>query len=112
MLARHARANAVAYAALFVALSGTALAAGGLARNSVGTAQLKNRAVTGRKVARKTLTGANIRVLTLGMRAASGSSETDHQLVSRGSDSVAEGWECASTAAAGIAARTPSVSQR
>ena len=66
MLARHARANAVAYVALFVALSGTALAAGGLARNSVGTAQLKNRAVTGRKVARKTLTGANIRVLTLG----------------------------------------------
>jgi hypothetical protein len=63
---RHVRANAVAYVALFVALSGTAVAAGGLARNSVGTAQLKNRAVTGRKVARKTLTGFNIRVRTLG----------------------------------------------
>jgi hypothetical protein len=63
---RHMRDNAVAYVALFVALSGTAVAAGGLARNSVGTAQLKNRAVTGRKVARKTLTGFNIRVRTLG----------------------------------------------
>jgi hypothetical protein len=65
-LHRHVRANAVAYVALFVALSGTAVAAGRLARNSVGTAQLKNRAVTGRKVARKTLTGFNIRVRTLG----------------------------------------------
>ena len=65
-LSRHARANAIGYLALFVALSGTALAAGSLARNSVGTAQLKNRAVTGRKVARKTLTGFNIRVSTLG----------------------------------------------
>jgi hypothetical protein len=65
-LQRHVRANAVAYLALFVAMSGTAVAAGGLARNSVGTAQLKNRAVTGRKVARKTLTGFNIRVRTLG----------------------------------------------
>jgi hypothetical protein len=65
-LHRHVRANAVAYLALFVALSGTAVAAGGLARNSVGTIQLKTHAVTGRKVARKTLTGFNIRVRTLG----------------------------------------------
>jgi hypothetical protein len=65
-LHRHVRANAVAYLALFVALSGTAVAAGGLARNSVGTVQLKTHAVTGRKVARKTLTGFNIRVRTLG----------------------------------------------
>lgn len=63
---RHVRANAVAYVALFVALGGTAVAAGRLAPNSVGTAQLKDRAVTGRKVARKTLTGFNIQVRTLG----------------------------------------------
>jgi hypothetical protein len=63
----HARANAVAYVALFVALSGTAVASSlKLSANSVGTAQLKNGAVTGRKVARSTLTGANIKASTLG----------------------------------------------
>ena len=62
---RHVRGNAVGYVALFVALSGTAVAAG-LRPGSVGTAQLKNRAVTGKKVALRTLTGANIRLRTLG----------------------------------------------
>jgi hypothetical protein len=60
------RSNAVAYVALFVALSGTAFAAASLPRNSVGTSQLKNRAVTGQKVALHTLTGANIKSSTLG----------------------------------------------
>jgi hypothetical protein len=60
------RGNAVAYVALFVALGGTAAASAKLAANSVGTAQLKNRAVTGKKVARSTLTGANIKASTLG----------------------------------------------
>jgi hypothetical protein len=41
-LARHARHNAIAYVALFVALSGTAYA---VARNSIGTKQLKPGAV-------------------------------------------------------------------
>jgi hypothetical protein len=64
-LLTHARSNAVAYAALFVALGGTAFAATALPRNSVGTAQLKSRAVTGRKVALHTLTGANVAKTTL-----------------------------------------------
>lgn len=52
-ISSHARGNAVAYVALFVALGGTAVASSlKLSANSVGTAQLKNRAVTGRKVAR------------------------------------------------------------
>ena len=60
------RNNAIAYAALFVALSGTALAAASaVPRNSVGTAQLKRGAVTGSKVARHTLTSANIKSSTL-----------------------------------------------
>jgi hypothetical protein len=60
------RNNAVAYAALFIALGGTALAASSaLPRNSVGTAQLKKRAVTGSKVALHTLSGANIKSSTL-----------------------------------------------
>ena len=47
----HLRANVVAYLALFVALgSGTAMAATHLARNSVGTAQLKKNAVVSAKV--------------------------------------------------------------
>jgi hypothetical protein len=66
-IANHARGNAVAYLALFVALSGTAVASTlKLKANSVGTAQLKNGAVTGRKVAKDTLTGANIKASTLG----------------------------------------------
>jgi hypothetical protein len=52
-LMRHARGNAVAYVALFVALGGSAVAAT-LKANSVGTKQLKNRAVTGQKVAKNT----------------------------------------------------------
>lgn len=63
----HVRANGVAYTALFVALSGTAVATtSALPANSVGTTQLKNGAVTGQKVAQSTLTGANIRSSTLG----------------------------------------------
>lgn len=62
----HVRGNVVAYLALFVALSGTAVAATRLPAKSVGTNQLQNRAVTGSKVARKTLTGANIRLSSLG----------------------------------------------
>ena len=60
------RNNAVAYTALFVALSGTAFAAASaVPRNSVGTAQLKSHAVTGSKVALHTLTSANIKASTL-----------------------------------------------
>ena len=45
------RDNAVAYTALFVALGGTAFAASSaVPPNSVGTPQLKNRAVTGAKL--------------------------------------------------------------
>ena len=62
----HVRNNVIAYAALFVALSSTAVAATSAPpRNSVGTAQLKNRAVTGSKVALRTLTGANVAKATL-----------------------------------------------
>src|SRR5207248_11134385 len=47
------RDNAVAYTALFVALSGTAFAAASaVPKNSVGTAQLKSRAGTGPTFAR------------------------------------------------------------
>jgi hypothetical protein len=62
------RNNAIAYTALFIALGGTAFAASSaIPKNSVGTAQLKNRAVTGAKVAKATLTGANIKSSTLGL---------------------------------------------
>jgi hypothetical protein len=42
----HLRANAVAYLALFVALGGTSYAAISIPRGSVGTAQLRNHAIT------------------------------------------------------------------
>ena len=47
---RHLRRNAVAYLALFVALSGTSYAAAKLPANSVGTTQLNNGAVTSAKI--------------------------------------------------------------
>jgi hypothetical protein len=52
--------TAVAYTALFAALSGGAYAAG-VARNSVGTAQLKNNAVTSPKVKNGSLTAADFK---------------------------------------------------
>lgn len=49
-LVGHLRSNAIAYVALFIALGGSAYAATALPKNSVGTKQLKNNAVTGPKV--------------------------------------------------------------
>jgi hypothetical protein len=50
------RGHFVAYLALFFALGGTSIAAvNAVPRNSVGTAQLKNGAVTKQKIAKKTL---------------------------------------------------------
>jgi hypothetical protein len=49
-IGQHLRGNLVGYIALFVALSGTAYAAVNLPKNSVGTNQLKNGAVTLKKI--------------------------------------------------------------
>jgi hypothetical protein len=58
---KYIRQNAVAFLALFVALSGTAFAAASLPNNSVGTKQLKKGAVTGAKVRKNSLTGTQIK---------------------------------------------------
>jgi hypothetical protein len=53
---RFLRQNTIALLALFIALSGTTFAAAvALPRNSVGTAQLKNGAVTKKKINKKTI---------------------------------------------------------
>jgi hypothetical protein len=69
-------ANVISLLALFVALGGTGYAALKLPKNSVGTKQLKNRAVrraklanqavTGSKVANHSLTGVQVDAATLG----------------------------------------------
>jgi hypothetical protein len=56
----HLRANAIAYLALFVALGGTSYAAISIPRNSVGTRQLRNGAVTGRKLGKGSVTPATL----------------------------------------------------
>lgn len=63
---KYIRQNAIAFLALFVALSGTAFAASQLPRNSVGTKQIKKSAVTGVKVKKNTLTGTQINESKLG----------------------------------------------
>lgn len=60
------RQNAIAFLALFIALSGTAFAATSLPKNSVGNKQLKKNAVTAKKVKKNTLTGTQINELKLG----------------------------------------------
>lgn len=74
---RSARDNVaivISLLALVVALSGTAIAAGALAKNSVGTAQLKNSAVTSAKVKNGSLTAKDLKKGTLkkGPRGAQG----------------------------------------
>ena len=71
------RRNALGLIAIFIAMSGTAYAATSLPHNSVGTKQLRNRAVTGAKLARGavtaskvkpgSLTGRQINAATLGL---------------------------------------------
>lgn len=59
-------ANVVASLALFVSLGGGAYAVTRLPAGSVGTRQLRNHAVTAKKVARNSLTGLQIKESTLG----------------------------------------------
>jgi hypothetical protein len=59
-------AMCVALLGLFVALGGTTWAAVSLPAHSVGAAQLKRNAVTGEKVKDHSLTGADIRLASLG----------------------------------------------
>lgn len=63
----HLRANAVAYLALFVALSGTAYAA-----TKIGTKQLRNRAVTSGKLAPNAVNSSKIRNRSIQARDVSG----------------------------------------
>lgn len=53
----HLRTNAIAYVALFVALGGTSYAAITIPAGSVGTRQLRNGAVTSKKLNRRSVAG-------------------------------------------------------
>jgi hypothetical protein len=54
---QHIRSNAVGYLALFVALGGTSYAAISIPKNSVGTPQLRNGAVTAKKLNARSIPG-------------------------------------------------------
>jgi len=73
-------ANVISTVALFLVLGGaSALAAGHLAKNSVGTKQLKNNAVTAAKIKNGAITGAKLNLGSLGQvpSAASAAHATD-----------------------------------
>jgi hypothetical protein len=59
-------ANVIATIALFVALGGASYAATNLPKNSVGTKQIKNGAITAAKVRNGAITGAKIQASSLG----------------------------------------------
>jgi hypothetical protein len=61
----HLRRNAVAYLALFVALSGTGYAAARLPANSVGSTQLKKNAVISSKIHADAVTSAKVKAGSL-----------------------------------------------
>jgi hypothetical protein len=65
-LLTHARHNAVAYLALFVALGGTSYAAVNLPAGSVGTKQLRNGAVISKKLAKGSVGAADLDSKTIG----------------------------------------------
>jgi hypothetical protein len=67
----HLRSNVVGYVAIFLALSGGAYAAN-LARDSVGSKQIKDNAVSGKDVKDESLTGADIVESTLDVSGAAG----------------------------------------
>ncbi|HKZ12728.1 MAG TPA: hypothetical protein VJL81_02675 [Solirubrobacterales bacterium] len=65
--ARLTYANVVSTIALFLVIaSGSAIAAGKLAKNSVGTGQLKSGAVTAAPIKDGPVTGSKVQVSTLG----------------------------------------------
>jgi hypothetical protein len=59
-------ANVISTICLFIVLGGGAYAASQLPKNSVGTKQIKNKAVTGAKVKDGSITGADVNASTLG----------------------------------------------
>ena len=59
-LLHHIRSNAVGYIALFIALGGSSYAAIAIPAGSVGTRQMRNRAVTSSKLARHAVTAASL----------------------------------------------------
>ena len=59
-------ANVMSTLCLFLLLGGAAYAAVKLPKNSVGTKQIKNSAVTGAKIKKHTITGTNINLAKLG----------------------------------------------
>jgi hypothetical protein len=65
-LVTHVRSNTIAYLALFVALGGTGYAAMALPAGSVGTRQLRDRAVTAKKLGNRTITPSKFDPRTIG----------------------------------------------
>ena len=98
-LRRPSAALAVSSIALLVALGGTSYAAFTLPRNSVGTKQLRNGAVSGAKIAMHAITGANINFNALGpVPSATTATNADH---AHAADTATTAGSASPTGAAG-----------
>jgi hypothetical protein len=79
----HLRHNTVGYLALFVALGGTGYAAISIPRNSIGTSQLRNGAVTGKKLNSRSIAGSVVFWARIAQ---------DGQVVSSSEPGTTSGW--------------------
>jgi len=79
----HIRANVIAYLALFCALGGTSYAAISIPRNSIGTSQLRNGAVTGKKLNSRSIAGSVVFWARIAQ---------DGQVVSASEPATTSGW--------------------
>jgi hypothetical protein len=101
-LTGHIRANLIGYLALFCALGGTSYAAISIPRNSVGTRQLRNAAVTANKLGRGSITPTKLNGSSIpGYVAFWAQIAMNGQVIASSSPATTAGWSSTPTPGVG-----------